>query len=225
MDDIAGLDANGARRWDSRASEAYHRIRALIYDGSIPPDATLVEARLVRVLEMSRTPVREALHRMEAEGLLEALPRGGYAVVTLSSEDVNDLYQIRAVLEGLAAETAAARSTRVAIAQLEDLYDEMDVAVQRRDDKTLIRLNRQFHRAVAAASGNRHLERMLDDIKGAFERFRTDAVADDERRRTAHAEHQALIEALKARDGARARRVAEEHVHHALSQGTRAADG
>jgi DNA-binding GntR family transcriptional regulator len=218
----ADFDVVAARRWESRASEAYQRIRAMIFDGSIPPDTTLVEAQLVRLLEMSRTPIREALHRMETEGLIEALPRGGFAVVTLTGEDLQNLYQIRAVLEGLAAETAASRSTRVAIAQLEDLYDEMDVAVESRDDETLIRLNREFHRTIASASGNRHLEAMLDDIKGVFERFRSDAVADDARRSTAHSEHRALIEALKARDGAEARRVAEKHVHRALLQGTKA---
>lgn len=209
-----------ARNWESRASEAYHRIHSLILDGTISADSTLTEAELVRTLEMSRTPVREALHRLEAEGVLEALPRGGFAVVTMSAEDLSNLYQIRAVLEGLAAETAAARLTRVAIAQLEDLYDEMDIAVENRDDDTLVRLNREFHRTIASASGNRHLEKILDDIKGVFERFRLNAVADDTRRRAAHAEHRALIEALKTRDGTLARQLAEEHVHRAFSQGT-----
>jgi DNA-binding GntR family transcriptional regulator len=220
MSETSGLDVDTTRIWETRADEAYHRIRSLILDGSIPPNSTVIEAKLVRSLGMSRTPVREALHRMEAEGLLKALPRGGFTVVAMSDEDLANLYQIRAVLEGLAAGTAASKRSRVDIARLEDLYDEMDVAVRERDDDRLITLNREFHRSIARASGNQHLQEMLDDIKGVFERFRSHAVADDARRQQAHEEHGALIEAMKALDSKRARQLAEEHVQRALSRGT-----
>lgn len=200
--------------------EAYDRIRQMILDGSIAPGSVLIEAKLVRVLEMSRTPVREALRRLEAEGTLEALPRGGFQLVDISEGDLDNLYRIRAVLEGLAAESAASRLVRVDIARLEDLYDEMDVAVRERDGVRLIALNRDFHRAIAVASGNDHLVEMLDNIKGVFERFRSDAVADDERRQEAHVEHGHIIEALRARDGVKARQLAEDHVQRALSKGT-----
>lgn len=190
----------------------------MIFDGSIAPGSVLIEAKLVRALDMSRTPVREALRRLEAEGLLVALPRGGFQLVDISDEDIHNLYEIRAVLEALAAESAASRLVRVDIARLEDLYDEMDVAVRERDDGRLIALNRAFHRAIAEASGNQRLLEMLDNIMGVFERYRSDAVADDKRRQEAHAEHGQIIEALRARDGAKARELTEQHVRRALSQ-------
>ena len=79
-------DIGVSRTWESRADEAYRRIRTLILDGSMPPNSTVIEARLVRILARSRTPVREALHRMEAEGLLKALPRGGFTVAARSAD-------------------------------------------------------------------------------------------------------------------------------------------
>jgi DNA-binding GntR family transcriptional regulator len=192
----------------------------MIFDGRISADTMLVEARLVRELGMSRTPVREALHRLEAEGLLTALSRGGFTVVGMSDEDLRNLYMIRACLEGLAAATAATRLSRVDVARLEDLYDEMGVAVDAGQDEELARLNREFHRAVATASGNVHLREILDNVKGVFERFRATAVANPARRAQAHGEHGQLIEALKKRDPEQARLIAEGHVHRALKQGT-----
>jgi DNA-binding GntR family transcriptional regulator len=213
-----------AKNWPTRSAEAYHQIRQMIFDGTVSPSDVLVEARLVRALDMSRTPIREALHRLEAEGLLVAAPSGGFQVVAVADSDLEHLYEVRASLEGLAAYTAAARMTRVNLAQLEDLYDEMGEAVADGRDDDLAGLNRDFHRAIAVASGNPHLVEILDNVKGVFERFRSKAVANDERRAQAHREHGELIEALRIRDGENARSLAEEHVHRALRAGTATPD-
>jgi DNA-binding GntR family transcriptional regulator len=220
VSDAIQLDVSTSSAWPTRSAEAYSKIRQMIFDGSIAAGSSLVEAKLVRVLDMSRTPVREALHRLEAEGLLAAESRGGFRVVALNKQDLIDLYMIRASLEGLAAATAAPRLTRVDIARLEDLYDEMGEAVEDNRHEDLAQLNRDFHRAIAAASGNAHLQEILDNVKGVFERFRTNAVADADRRRQAHEEHGLLIAALRSRDPEEARKLAEEHVHRALKQGT-----
>jgi DNA-binding GntR family transcriptional regulator len=213
-----------ARNWPTRSAEAYQKIRQMIFDGTVSTSDLLVEARLVRALDMSRTPIREALHRLEAEGLLVAAPSGGFQVVAVADSDLENLYQVRASLEGLAAFTAAKRMTRVGLARLEDLYDEMGEAVQDGRDDDLAGLNRDFHRAIAVASGNSHLVEILDNVKGVFERFRSKAVANVERRALAHREHGELIEALRARDGEKARSLAEEHVQRALRVGTASAD-
>jgi DNA-binding GntR family transcriptional regulator len=206
--------------WPTRSARAYQQVREMILEGAIPAGSTLVEARLVRLLGMSRTPVREALHRLEAEGLLAPLPRGGFSVIALGEDDLRNFYMIRACLEGLAAATAATQLTRVDLARLEDLYDEMQIAVQAGRDEELAQLNREFHRTVAIASGNAPLCEILDNVKGVFERFRVNAVANPNRRAQAHLEHGQLIDALRDRDADKARRLAEDHVHRALKQGT-----
>lgn len=205
--------------WPTLGSEAFHRLRQMIFDGTIASGDLVVEAKLVQVLKMSRTPIREALHRLEAEGVVTAVPHKGFRVVSVSDEDIAKLYQIRAVLEGLAAQSAATTWNRVDLGRLEDLYEGMTAACADGRDDELATLNREFHRAIAVASGNTYLQEILDNIKGVFERFRSSAVTDVRRRSQAHKEHGEMIEALRARDAERARKLAEAHVYRALKLG------
>jgi DNA-binding GntR family transcriptional regulator len=199
-----------------RGAAAYDRIREMILDAKLPQGSMLTEAELVRELEMSRTPVREALHRLELERYLGSVPGIGYIVSELGEHDMINAYKVRAVLEGLAAESAATSVTRIDLARLEDLYDAMTEARERGDDPELARLNGDFHQAIASASGNSYAQAMLEDIRDVFERFRATALAEPRRREEAHAEHGELIAALKARDSERAKRLAVEHVNRAL---------
>jgi DNA-binding GntR family transcriptional regulator len=199
-----------------RRAQAYEVIRSLIVKGELLQGTVITEAELVRRLGMSRTPVREALRQLQAEGYLWPAEGRGYAIPVLGEDDLRDLYTVRASLEGLAAEHAAARLTRMDLARLEDLYDTMQAAQSRRDDDELAQLNSQFHDAVAVASGNRYLQGMLGQIQDAFERFRLTALAQPGRREQAHLEHGELIAALRDRDPERARELASAHVLHAL---------
>lgn len=200
----------------TRGAAAYEQIRAMIFEGKLAAGTHVTEAALVRLLDMSRTPIREALARLATEGQLIAAPGRGFVVVEVRPADLIDVYAVRARLEGLAAENAAARLTRVDLARLEDLYDAMEDARGRDADSELAVLNSEFHRVIAQAAGNVYLEAMLDDIREVFDRFRTTALALPGRRDDAHREHGALIAALRAQDAAVARGLAEEHVHRAL---------
>lgn len=200
-----------------RSQEAYQRIRAMVLSGELAQGSAVSEARLVRELGMSRTPVREALRELQAERLFEASPGVGYVVTELNEFDLVNVYMVRAALERLAAEHAAVRVTRADLGALEDLYEAMAVALDRDDDAELARLNSRFHAEIARASGNTYLELTLDNIRDTFERFRLRALASPGRRREAHREHGMLIDALKNRNEETARRLAEAHVHHALA--------
>jgi DNA-binding GntR family transcriptional regulator len=200
----------------TRGDQAYQAIRALIFEGELAAGSNVTEAELVRRLGMSRTPVREALARLAAEGHLVAASGRGFVVVEIGAADVIDIYSIRARLEGLAAEEAAERLTRVNLARLEDLYDAMEEARAIGDDDNLAKLNNQFHLVVAEASGNAYLQAMLADIHEVFDRFRTTALAVPGRRDDAHREHGELIAALRAQDRRKARELGEAHVVRAL---------
>jgi DNA-binding GntR family transcriptional regulator len=195
---------------------AYVGIRQMILDGVMRPNRLVREAHLARRLEMSRTPVREALRRLQAEGYLRAIPHGGYAVIEVRQEDLVNVYEVRAALEGLGARYAAERASRADIAQLEDFLEAMEVALEPRDDARLVRLNSEFHDSVAKAAKNRYLQSMLGNIRDVFERYRPQAVARPERRDAAHREHKQLLDAIRTRDGDRAEDLAKEHVHRAL---------
>jgi len=188
----------------------------MILNGEVAPSSYLAEASLVDLLAMSRTPIREALHRLELEGLLRRVPRHGYMVVPLSTQGLANLYAVRAALEGLAAELAAQRLTRVNLARLEDLYEAMEAACIADRDADLATLNRDFHETIAIASENNYLREILDNIKGIFERYRSTAISNMDRRSLAHQEHGELIGALRARDPDRSRRIAEAHVYRAM---------
>jgi len=188
----------------------------MIRTGEIASGRLVLEADLVRRLGMSRTPVREALRRLEAEGYLRPTSGRGYVVVELSHEDLFNVYRVRGALEGLAAEHAAARATSEDLVRLDGLYDRMSDAANRSDDEALTRLNSEFHSAIADVSGNTYLKSMLEDIHEVFERFRPNAVAQPVRRSDAHSEHGQLIRALRIGDQQLARALAEAHVRRAL---------
>lgn len=189
----------------------------MIFEGRLPAGSHVTEAALVRQLDMSRTPIREALTRLATEGQLVASPGRGFIVVEISASDLIDIYAVRARLEGLATEAAADRCSRTDLARLEDLYEAMEAARHGAEDERLAFLNSQFHAVIAQASGNAYLQAMLDDIREVFDRFRTTALALPGRRDDAHHEHGQLIEALRGRDGRAARELGEQHVQRALA--------
>jgi len=180
------------------------------------PGEPISETEVGQRLGVSRTPAREALKQLYAEGLVEMVPARGYVVVELTDSDIADIHQVRTALEGLAAFEAATRITRAQLGALEDLYAEMEQASAAMDDGRLARLDSQFHSTIAAASGNRYLETMLGQIHGDFERFHPAALASPDHRNSAAREHGKLITALSERKPADARRVAETHVQNAL---------
>lgn len=205
--------ASGARLSD----EALLRVREMLMSGTLPPGARIREATLAQDLGMSRTPVRDGLRRLESEGLIREIPHQGYIVVEISPEELRDIYRVRSVLEGLAAEQAAVRAGRTDLAQLEDLIEAMAAEAESGDQARLAELNREFHRTIARASENAFLVSLLSDVDAVSQRFRPAAVRISSRRVDAQTEHGQLLEALKARDSARAREIAGEHAANALS--------
>lgn len=198
------------------SEQAYTLLKGRLMRGEIAPRSLLREAELARQLGMSRTPVREALRRLLAEGFLRAVPQGGFVSVELTREDLMSIYPVRGVLEGLAARLAARNANRVDLARLEELADAMERSYLGGDDAQLAKLNSQFHDAVAQASHNRYLQAMLANIRDVFEGYRPYALIHPGRRDSAHAEHCKLLTALKMRDEAAAAEIAEEHVRRAL---------
>lgn len=195
---------------------AYEAVRELVMAQKVPPGSLLREGQLAHDLGVSRTPVREALRRLQAENLLSYLPHVGYRVSDLDSSMLEDLYLIRSLLEGLAARLAAQRSTRVDVAELEELLERMKEANSSGKDALLVELNDAFHAAVAHASGSSALESMLRSIADVFKRYRHAAIADPPRRRASSVEHHTVAAAIAARDERAAERAATEHVQHAF---------
>ncbi|GAA3935389.1 GntR family transcriptional regulator [Actinomadura viridis] len=197
---------------------AYEAVRQMILSGRAEAGSRLGEAELAETLGLSRTPVREALQRLGADGLVEVLPHRGARVVSWTREDLDEIFELRSLLEP----HAAARAARIGQdeAVLEDLRgqcDAMERAAADGDLARLARLNSRFHAAVIDASGNRRLPAMLTSVMhaplilGTFRRYDAEELA----RSMNH--HRELVAALTARDPAWAEAVMRAHVRAAAA--------
>jgi DNA-binding GntR family transcriptional regulator len=190
------------------------QLRALIVEGGIAAGQKLNERELAERLQVSRTPLREALKLLTAEGLVEHLPNRGATVVQLSADDVVHAFEVMAALEGLSGELACARITDTEIAELQALNFEMRAHHARRDLSAYYRVNAQIHRAINRAARNPVLAETYERLNARLQALRFRSNFDADKWDVAVREHDAMIEALLARDGKRLRRILVEHLQH-----------
>ncbi len=193
----------------------YEKLRDAILDGTLKPGTKLVETSLAEQMGVSRTPVREALQRLASEGLAEITPRKGVIVQGLSVEEVEEVFLIREVLEGLAGFLAAKRISEAQIDVLEIILKKSEVALAEGRISDFISLNSDFHKAIVEAGHSSRLKQLLDVVLTQIGRYRRLSMADPERRRRSVPEHWMILEAIKARDPAAAERALRQHSRHA----------
>ncbi|HEX6709795.1 MAG TPA: GntR family transcriptional regulator [Rubrobacter sp.] len=193
-------------------------LRALILTGEYGPDERLIEEQLAERLGVSRTPVRQALTMLEAEGLVEITPNRGATVCSFSIDDVWDIYDLRAVLEGHAARRAAARIQRHELDRLRELAGEMEGLAGRFDDhedeiRTLVGLNQEFHSTIVDASRNRRLKRLINRTVEIPLMFKAFFWYTPHERVISNHYHRQILEALEKGDADRAEIIMREHVY------------
>lgn len=205
----------------------FEQIHGLLWDeirsGEIVPGQRLKDIEWARKLGVSRTPVREAMRKMQQEGVLIPLAQGGYEVRATSREDLMELYRCRAALEALAAEEAAARFDEAAGRTLEDMIVRCDAAIVRGDLDAAFALNSGFHAALLDMGGNEHLRELLAALQRLVLFYRAALLRmsrDDARNKTLYLErlrvkqerHREILAALRARDGKQAAALMLAHV-------------
>jgi len=201
---------------DSRSSagpDAYALILAAIDEGVYRPGDRLVESELADRFGVSRTPVREALQRLETQSLLTRDGRS-LIVASLDHNQMAELYVVRAELEGLAARLAAKHATVEEVRVLRDMV-KADRALSA-DPKALSRANKRFHRQIHLASHNRFLIRQLDLVHRSMALLATTSLEAEGRGPATIAEHHAIVEAIAAGDGTAADQALREHISHAF---------
>lgn len=201
--------ADGAPR---RSEAVYAELRQAILRGTLRAGERLHEEGLARRLRVSRTPVREAMGRLEAEGLAAALPRRGLAVAEVSPEHVMEIYLVREVLEGAASRLAARHVTHLEVARLEKLFEGMQEAAARDDTPAMEALNRRFHALIYRAAKNRLIERILGGLWDDLGRFGVTTFAFPGRKTEALAEHRAITDAIVGGREDEAERLARAHL-------------
>lgn len=203
-----------AARPASLTEQAYLTLRRQVITCELPPGAEVGEQDLAARLKMSKTPVREALGRLIQEGLVEAFPRRGYRVTPVTVKDVNDLFTVRSALEALAVELAVERMTEADLVQLEKLAGIAYVPGEEPTVEAFVTANNHFHRAIAVASGVPRLVTLLSQqLEESTRLFHLGANARDVNPETS-TDHKRILEALRARDAASARKAVQEHAEH-----------
>ncbi|MCH8808976.1 MAG: GntR family transcriptional regulator, partial [Proteobacteria bacterium] len=190
------------------------RLRQMLVEGQIAPGAKLNERELCEQLKVSRTPLREAIKTLAAEGLVELLPNRGAIAVQLGEDAILNTFEVMAGLEGLSGELAAQRVTPEELAEIEAMHYEMKAAYTRRDLSTYYRLNMSIHRAINAAARNPVLTATYHQVNARLQALRFRSNLDGEKWTRAVQEHDRMVAALQKRDGAALRAELVAHLGH-----------
>ncbi|MDD3364429.1 MAG: GntR family transcriptional regulator [Syntrophomonas sp.] len=190
-------------------------IRSAIMSGILQPRERLMEIQMAEELGVSRTPIREALRKLELEGFIVMVPRKGAYVADLSFKDIADVFEIRAALEGLAAGLAAERITEEELEDLERLLVEKREAITQNDIGKLVEVDTKFHELMYKASRNERLSSIISNLREQIQRFRLTSLSFPGRMKDSLDEHKKIVEAIQSRDSQIARHVAQEHIENA----------
>ena len=190
------------------------RLRQMLVENRIAPGAKLNERELSEVLQVSRTPLREAIKMLAAEGLVELLPNRGAIAVELTEADVLNTFEVMAGLEALSGELAAQRITDAELAEIRAMHFEMLAAYTRRELPAYYRLNSQIHRAINQAAKNSVLTATYNQVNARLQALRFRSNQDEAKWKQAMAEHDRMIDALGRRDAGAMRKVLGEHLDH-----------
>lgn len=198
----------------SLAEVACDEIRKAIREGRVATGAHLTEVDLASWLGMSRTPIREAMRRLQSEGLLLNQPFRGALVMRLDADDMRQMFAVRELLEPAAAAACAASAGPAEIAALRVILDQE--AVQLDNPAALIPLNRQFHDIILESARNQFLSKAIAGVYSLIPLLGDSNLLNGPHAREAHAQHRAIVDAIERHDAARAEAVAREHVRHSL---------
>ena len=190
------------------------RLRDMIVEGEFPPGLRLPERALCETFGISRTPLREALKVLASEGLLELAPHRGARVAGLTATDVDELFPVMGALEALAGELACARITEMELAEIRALHYQM-VLHHRLDERPpYFELNQKIHEKILEAARNPTLTASYNNLSGRIRRARYTANINTARWAQAVGEHEEMLEALDARDGARLAEIFKRHLRN-----------
>jgi len=196
----------------SLGQHVFENLKQAIIRGDVTPGKRLVETRIADALGISRTPVREAIHKLEREGLLEKLPRGGFSVMGATREDIKETFGIRSVLESYAARLAAMNHKESELDPLEEKISEYQIYLDQGHLEELPRVNTEFHDLLYALSRSPRLIKMINDLKDQIYRFRRILLNLERMASTSNQDHRKMMGAMRRRDAVRVEKLVREHI-------------
>jgi DNA-binding GntR family transcriptional regulator len=190
----------------------YDHLRTEILEGRLEPGAELIEVALAEQLGVSRGPLREAIGRLAAEGLVTVSPRRGAVVRSLSKEEFLELYQVREALERMAVQLAVPRLTDEQLAELASLNEAMEAHAAQNEVESFFESNLAFHARLLEASGNSKLEELYRQLLGQLGRYRLRSLTLRGNLKRSVSEHKAILRAARRGDAERAAQLMAEHI-------------
>lgn len=190
----------------------FQTIRKAILNGELEPGERLMETQLGEKLGVSRTPIREAIRKLELEGLVVMVPRKGAQVAQFTIKDIEDVLQVRASLEALAAKLACRHMDERSFLKLQLIITEYEYAAKEDDIEVMIQKDIEFHDTIALASQNDKLIQLYNNMREQVQRYRIAYLKNTEKSNTVIAEHHEILKALKERNEKVAADLATKHI-------------
>lgn len=190
----------------------FDTLREAIIVGELKPGERLMEVQLAEKMGVSRTPVREAIRKLELEGLVNMIPRKGAHVADLSVKDIMDVLEVRATLDGLASHLAASRITDEELKELKHIQIQFNKHVKKDNLQGSIKKDVEFHEIIYCSSRNDKLIQIVNNLREQVHRFRVIYLKDYSSGREILKEHEEIIDAMEKKDSDMARKVAIEHI-------------
>ncbi|PLX33834.1 MAG: GntR family transcriptional regulator [Clostridiales bacterium] len=190
----------------------FEYLRSAILNGEFKPGERLMELQMGEQLGVSRTPIREAIRKLELEGLVTMIPRKGAYVADMSIKDVLDVLEVREVLEGLASYLAAERRGDGELELLEKVLSEFEGYVNASDREGMMEKDKAFHEAIFASTHNKKLIQIAQGLQEQVQRFRVVFFSESDDFKQLLSEHREILDAIRAGKGEAARAKAENHI-------------
>jgi DNA-binding GntR family transcriptional regulator len=208
--DLGSLESLPRRM--SLGRSVYLNLKQAIVKGELAPGSRVVESRVADALGISRTPVREAIHKLEREGLLHQSPVSGFFVAGLTRADIEETFGIRSVLESYAARLAALKHDDVDLDPLNKKIREYQSCLDRGRMDSLLGINTEFHDLLYALSRSPRLIKMINDLRDLIYRFRRVILKNRIMAEQSNADHRLILEHIRKRDADGAERLVKEHI-------------
>jgi len=190
----------------------YVSIKGAIIGGEFEPGRRLIEEKLAEDMKTSRTPVREAIQKLEKEGLIYRLPRGGFAVKGVTEEEVEEVFGLRGILEGYAGFLATARMDDAELKSLEDIIALEETCLQDMNVEEFIRLDGEFHDVVYKAAKNNRLYNLLHDLRDYIYRYRVIIMRYQRKPQLAVQDHKEMVASIRSRNAKQVEKLVRKHM-------------
>jgi DNA-binding GntR family transcriptional regulator len=198
--------------------QAYEYVKEQIINLRYKPSQVITDTQVAQELNISRTPVREAFHRLENEGLLINEARRGWRVYSLSIDDIHELFDIKIAIEGMLARCAAERGSEEERAELLACFEQMQAAAASGDSETWLKCDFKLHDIIFAMAGNARAERIVANLNDQWHRVRIGYATMRARMAASTVEHEAFVKAIVEGDAEAAQRLMEQHLDNVRTE-------